>query len=675
MEKIIKSLFISVLLLVLTFSGIAQNTTIVVSNSAEKPGQIINVKWIGESIIYDEGVNLYRREEGTPIWLKVNETPILKGQYMPSSEIINSDSSLQTYINMIENTSSSEIQGLAKALILIKIVYSNEYSKFLGIHFDDTSATPGKTYRYMVKRIKGDKEVFESVSETITLGSFVSEKSPQEVRVEAGDKKVNFWWKVEDKRFHSVNIYRFTQENSEKTLVTQKPIILTTRKGPDGKNGYPDVFFVDKTVKNGVSYFYQLAGIDFFGRETELSAEVMVTPVNRTPPPAPKFLDSKVKLLEVNLVWEPDLSKKVVGLHIYRTSSIYKPFERVTKEMLNPVVMKYTDKLQEPGNYYYYVASVDKEGNEGKSNMTMAQSLDIYPPPIPQNLSVIADSGQITLKWDGVKAKDLIGYRLYRTVDADNEDFYALMNAYPVEDTVFVDSLPFNARNRFFYRIVSVDSALNMSDYSNPASAKMPDVVPPDAPFIKEIKIIDGEALDINWLPNLDADLLGFQVFREEIIDSSVIATRLNNQIIEANKLNYVDLTAIKNTEYKYFIRAIDSVGNMSVESNRYQAIIESRVIEEPVALKNINSKYIRANHQAWIRWQVPLNQTIKGVVIFRKNAETGSFVPISGLVKGNDFKDDLPKEGKQFIYKLTAYTNSGVKWASREFEVLIEDE
>ncbi len=661
---------ISLVLSLLQLNG--QSTTVLVSNSKENPGEEINIKWIANGLIFEEGVNVYRREENTPLWIKLNREPIRNGEHKLPDEAFRKDSSLQSYIDMMIDTKSSDIQGMAEALILLKSVYSNDFARYIGIQYDDTTGVPGSTYRYMVKRVSGEKEIFEAVSEPVTQGPFVASPSPKEVKVEARSKKVNIWWKVENERFHSVNIYRRAEGSSVTELITDKPVVLATRIGPDGKEAYPDVYFMDKKVENGLTYFYQLAGIDFFGRETKWSAEIKVMPVNKTPPPAPDYLDSKVNLLKVNLEWQANDMKGVEGYHIYRTSSIYKPYVRITKSLLAPVTVRYTDEVDEPGYYYYYVASVDKNGNEGRSNKTMAEVLDIYPPPVPQNLKAESDSGTITLTWNSVEDKHLAGYRLYRTVDADKREFYALVNAYPVEDTVYVDSLPFNARNPFYYSVVSVDTALNMSEFSTPASATLPDVVPPDVPFIKEIKEIDG-ALDITWLPNLDVDLMGYYLFREEMKDSVPFIARLNNQPIGAKKTSYVDLTISKDVEYKYYLKAIDSVGNQSYPSNKYPAMVEAKKSNVPAKLKNISVKYSPVNKQVTLKWQSQSENSMKGTVVFRKETGAKSFLPVSGLIKGKEYKEKITV-GTKYIYRLTAYSNSGTKWTSEEFVIETND-
>lgn len=653
----------------------AQQTRVVTSNSLEFPGKTINIKWVSENIIYPEGVNIYRKTDNNPIWKKLNNTPYKMGTYQIPDSAFDADSALREYIEFAnEIKTPSELTGIAKVFFMLEMVYSNEFSKYIGVQFDDEDIEFDRTYQYMIKRVKGDKELFEGISEPIIAGTYIGGASPEEVRVEGENKKVNIWWKIDNERFHSINIYRYTSVDPEKKKINTKPIVLAKVPQQDGSLDYPKVYFTDFDVRNDTNYFYSLVGIDFFGRETQLSDFKMASPRNRRPPPAPELKVPDVELLDVNLNWIPNDTKKIIGYNIYRTSSIYREFEKLTDEMLTNLAVRFHDKVDNPGNYYYYVASVDKNNNEGKSNMVMAEVMDIYPPPVPQNLTAAADSGQITLSWDSVKDEQLLGYRLYRTVDVSNKSFYALMNAEPIKETTYVDKLPFNARNSFFYVVVAVDSALNMSDYSSPASAVMPDVVPPDAPFIKEIAPIEN-SLQIKWLPNLESDLLGYHLYRNNQVDSLTNTVRINNGIIPIGKTSFVDLNTDYDITYHYYLKAIDSVGNLSAKSNLYPAKTSKQQKAQDFELRGISAKPSPDGKQVKLSWQTTNSNSIKGVVVFRKSGEDENLKPVSGLIKENNFNDKLTSTNQSYYYVLIAYAHNGDKWNSETIKVIATEE
>ena len=661
------------LLGIVTQESDAQQTHLLVANSKEKPGKEINLKWISNDVIYPEGVNIYRREESLPFWELLNDAPYMRGNYVIPSYAYEQDSTLSTYELLARDIQPEEVEGMTKAFLLLKSVYNNHFSAFLGIQYNDTTFKPGIEYRYMVKRIKNGREIFEAVSEPLIPGPFTPGAPPKEIRIEAKNKKVNFWWKIEDERFHSLNIYRYSNVNSSRIKINDLPIVLSKIPDTKGRLTYPEVFYTDKSVLNDTNYFYQLAGIDFFGRETAYSDPIMVSPKNRKPPPAATLDPPKVDLLNIELTWNPGIMDKVVGYHIYRTPSIHTSFERVNSELLSTLSVRYQDKLDKPGNYYYYVATVDKNGNEGKSNMVIAEILDIWPPAAPTSLTTISDTGKVTLNWSAVEDEKLMGYRIYRTIDANDESYYVLLNTDPVAETTYEDRLPFNARNQFYYVVAAVDSSLNVSDYSSPSSAILPDVVPPDAPFIKGVKPVDG-AFEISWLANRDIDLLGYHLYRINLTDTLEEIKRINKELIPSGNHDYVDILVEDTYVYSYYLKAIDSVGNLSAKSNHVMARQIPVVEKSNPALKDISLKKDMVNDQIVISWHQVSKEKLKGVVVFRKEETTDLLRPVSGILKENQFIESTPKNSKRFIYVVVSYALTGEKWTSGEYPIEITE-
>ena len=91
---------------------------------------------------------------------------------------------------------------------------------------------------------------------------------------------------------------------------------------------------------------------------------------------------------------------------------------------------------------------------------------DVFPPPAPANLTVVASEGAMSLIWDAVDAGDLAGYIVLRG-EAPGETLAPLFAA-PITDAMYKDTT-IEAGKRYVYAVVAVDTATpaNRSAESN----------------------------------------------------------------------------------------------------------------------------------------------------------------------------------------------------------------
>ena len=416
----------TILILILLCIGskaFTQNTeqSMIVGNSLDTINPYIKIKWFIPEIYPTKGVNIYKRGKGQSDWIKINQEPFKKGDYDFPNEAFLNDTTLDDYISFIDGLSRNEIKGLTKAMIFIKGIQNSDYARYIGIEYHDSNVKLGDVFQYKVAKITnvGEKEI--GVSGLIKVRKHIPIAPPQELQIKAGDTQALIKWKPDKARFYGANIYRKTEKEQEFRKITSVPVIISKRRGKDGVLRYPEIFFTDDSLSNGVTYYYKVVALDYFGCNSKYSDIFKVIPKDKTAPLAPQFLRCKVDLLKVNLTWENRYNSDIQGLNIYRSLHHNREFQLVNQKLLDYEITEYTDEVKEPGKYYYYVASVDSSGNEGKSFMTLANVMDIYPPAQPKGLYAEADTGRIILRWLANNEKDLRGYQVYRTVDKDKK--------------------------------------------------------------------------------------------------------------------------------------------------------------------------------------------------------------------------------------------------------------
>jgi hypothetical protein len=351
-----------------------------IGGSASAPQ--VMLKLVDEKVIFPEGVTIYRSADGQQ-WQKLTEKPLKMGDYTPTQEEFNADSLLAQYIEAAASLKNDRQEGATLLVMMLKALESMPFAAYLGIAYTDAQVATGQTYRYKVCRVARGAEQQLEVTAPIAVAPFTPIAPPDSVKINAKDGVVTVTWKPDPLRFWGVNVYRSSSADTAYRPVNSLPLVASTRPGPDGKEGYASEFYADATVSNAMVYRYRVAGLDFFGRPTQLSAPVEARPLDKTPPPPPGKVQGEAEKLLVNLTWDNSLqSDDMWGYYVYRGASYYLPFERVSA-LLPPAAGAYTDTVNEPGSYYYCVAAVDFAENEGKSAKVQVEVPDIFPHPPP----------------------------------------------------------------------------------------------------------------------------------------------------------------------------------------------------------------------------------------------------------------------------------------------------
>ncbi len=627
----------------------AQEVKVITSVSPANDG--IVVKWYGKHIITKSGVNIYRKEEGSGDWIKINNALISKKKTLPAS-LLTKDSTILALKTFLEQAPYEKYDGFVLLILMVKSVQYPELSDFLGIRYVDKTAVKGKTYRYKISDTNG-KDL--GMSEPITFSSYKRMKAPQNFLLKVKKYRPSLTWSPDEQTFMGYFVYRTNDVSKPPQLLTHEPVIAT--KNSKGK--YPDYFFYDDSLKPGQVFYYRITGIDYFGNESEPTTYLKAVIKDVTPPKAPVSFKGKASGKIVNLFWSAKKDDAdFAGFNIYRSVSKDTGFKKVNKTLIDKGQLLYMDTVNNAGLYYYKVSSVDTAGNEAFSYVIPVKVFDVFPPASPSGVTVMADTGKMIIRWRKNQEKDLAGYFIYRTINTGmSKQSFLLLNKEPVKDTIYTDILPKEAKNKFFYKVVAVDTAGNRSEMSSFAAAVMPDVVPPDQPVIKQVTPKDNAAV-IEWLPNTDRDLKGYNIYRLEQKDTVFVTKKLNTKIIKKDITRYTDIFVKAGNKYSYYLVAIDTSGNTSVKSEKVSVVIPGGGTKGKIT--GVKIKYSKAKKTAKISWQVKSSDKIKGFAVFRKSADNEPLKPVTGLITTNEYSDKKLKEGKEYYYQIRAYTVSG---------------
>jgi len=656
---------IILLTIIFLLSANAQEKLKVISSVSENNNEII-IKWYSKTILTGEPVDVYRTESNSENWVKLNSSPINKKTIIPQSLIAKDD--VFTAIANFVSGDSKKLNGFVILIVMIKSVEYPEFADFLGIQYHDKTAQKDKEYKYKITDINGKTL---GISDNITYNNFKKLNAPDSCKVTVEKHIPMLAWKHNENKYFGYYVYRSNKKGKEKIRITKQAIIIA--KNDKGK--YPEYNFTDDTMKIGETYYYNVVGIDYFGRESEISKELVAVIKDETPPTAPASVNANVTGKSIRLIWESNVINDLAGFNVYKSKNKKSGFEKVNHKLIDKNFRSYTDEAEDVGVIYYKVSSIDTAGNEAMSYVKPVNITDIFPPTVPTHVICTSDTGVINISWKANQESDLLGYFIYRTISKTDNSNYVQINADPITDNKYSDSLPKIARNKFYYKIIAIDTSYNRSDYSEFAAIGMPDVTPPKKPIIKSVKS-DGDKLIVEWFQNFETDLAGYDIYRKIKNDTTNKKEKLNVSTISKKSIIFTDIFADKGVPYQYSIVAFDTSGNYSECSDLYSAIL----IDTAKSVKkfsNFKVKFLKNKKQVKLSWKLKNTLDSKGYIIYRKQGTAGKLKPFTGIISQKEYTDKQinTKKEETYSYQVRAFTKNGmiIKSEIKEIKIKVE--
>lgn len=662
------------LLTVMSYSLCADNLTLLKDSSLkDKPGSAnfvlssisknnineVKIKWYSTSLMYPEGVNIYRKETAGNSWQKLNSVPFKKGDYTPTAEELKQDKELKQYISLI---GSSKIEGVALLGAYVKTFKSEAFSKYIGIQFTDNTIEANKTVHYKVCAINGSSETEIGISEPIVSGKATVLLPPAEIDIVAKNKKATIKWLPETSRYYAVDIYRmFDSTGSDRKKITKDPIIVSKNKDKNGVYSYPEQFYIDERLKADTTYYYTFKTIDFFGEESEFCKPIKVFIKDMDAPLPPILKERKAQNKSVTLRWHKEsFEKDFVGFNIYRATRSDKNYTQVNKTLLLKTDSLFTDSVSRYGLFRYVIASIDRSGNEGVTEDIPIETVDEIPPAIPKGLMIKSDTGKIVLTWEANKETDLWGYMVYQSINKNvKNDLYVLITPQPLKTNSFKQDLAKNSKNKFLYKVLAMDSSYNKSDLSNFAVTTLPDVTPPGDPFITNCSLNADKHIVVEFFKNTELDLMGYHLYRVYKDGEEEKTEQVNAKLIDRTAIRYIDRSFEGYGMVQYYLVALDSTNNASRRSNTVKINIKK---EEEVAnyeFKSVDAKSLKVGNSWKIKWKMENAGDIFFVVYTRQTGEE-NFEPQTKNLNDTKCIVNL-KNGTNAYVQVRAYNTKGL--------------
>ena len=523
------------------------------------------------------------------------------------------------------------------AFRLLFFVKDYAFAQNLGQYYVDNSVKENKVYEYRVEAYRGKKRVFVRAVIVHTY------KQPKRydfmwVKAKNTNKGIELTWDI-SKEYNYYNVYRKKEGKKSFKKINKNLLYISKEYAKNAK-----YLYLDTTLKENQSATYYIKRVDMFAKEGEPSKTVKAKFKKEDKKPAivknvfVKSSDKKTKL-----TWSK--VDKSLGYNVYRSTIYDGNFIKLNKEPLKENF--YYDKDFIPKkNFYYYVTALNMFGESLPSTIVLAYARDTTRPNKPTNLKAKTKAGLVSLKWDSVKAKDLLGYRVYLAMD-ENAKHWSLINKEVIKQNSFEHNRS-KTQSRFFYyyKVTAVDKSYNESFSSNIIKVKLPDITPPKQPFIDSFHAYASK-ITFTWNRIVVYDLSHYNVYKK---------VKKEYKKLNKNPIFNATFTDLKPNDgiNEYVITAVDKSGNES--SKKISKKIELLDIK-PVVIKSFKVKKVKGGVKLSFTCS---DKDFAGFRVYRRGKNEPNYLLVSDFIKKKNFTDKSPSKKGTYYYMIKAVDKVG---------------
>jgi fibronectin type 3 domain-containing protein len=608
---------------------------------ANSEAKQIELKWFTHNYSSQYSYKIYRNSKG--------DKPKFLHTLKPESyEVLKTTGYDEDYIFMVypyKNVKSfddriqvAKIEENVQAFRMLKLIRDRAFAKNLGQYFVDLNVKKDKLYMYTIEAYKGKKMVFQR---SILAHTFKEETKRDFMwtRAKQSSGGLELSWDV-SKEINYYNIYR--KKQNEKKFTKINPDLMFISKEYAQKTR---ILYTDKDIKAGESATYYIRRIDMFAKEgtpsSHFKGEIKIA--KKVKPSVVKNLFTTSTDSKIKIKWSK--IQNVLGYNIYRSKIYQGNFKKINKKPIKKEV--YFDKnFKSDKNYYYYVTAINMHGESKPSVTMLAYARDTTKPLKPTNLTAKVSAGLVSLQWMKVKDDNLVGYRVYVSMDEDASQ-WSLIN----KEILKTNSYEHNrsktlSRFPYYYRVSAVDKTFNESFPSKIVKTKLSDVTAPNQPFIKKFRAYTAK-ITLEWSKIVVYDMEGYNVYRKT--DKKLI--KLNKTLLK-NSI-FIDTKPLKGAN-EYVIAAVDASGNESVKK-------DSRVIYlkdiKPVKIENFKLSKTKDGIKATFTCS---DTDYAGFKLFRSSGEIVEYFNVSNFVKSKSYTDKSISKKTTYFYVVKAYDKAG---------------
>ena len=632
-----KKILLLIILAAATILGATKNSLYIYVNSSPDK---IELKWFLKNYSSDYKFKIFRAKKGEKLKLIATIKPA-SVNYLKrvgySNDYIFMIYPLKNIRKNSDLIKTLKIMPKVSAFRAIRAMQENSFAKNLGHYFIDKMVHKNSIYLYKIDAYKGGKKELSSMV-VATTKPFIKGRDIMWVRAKSIDNGIALSWDTQDD-FAFYNIYR--KKKGEKRFKKINNIPVYIEKNFTKKAKY---LYVDKDIKKNIFATYYITKIDMFSQEGKPSSKVSIRYKKHVPIHRVSTLFATTKKNGVVLRW-----RKVgnsLGYNIYKSSVYTGGYKKINKKPVK--TNHFFDKNYTPAKAsYYFVTALNLKAESLPSNIVMAFSRDIEPPKRVEGLKAKVKPGKVILKWSKNKEKDLLGYKIYISMDMDNKE-WSLVNKKPVKKNYFIHKRAKTlSRFPYYYRVSAVDTHLNESIPSKIVKVKLPDIIAPPQPVFKGYKNYTNK-VTLNWAQVITYDFSHYNIYKK--------VGRKWKKLNQRPLLNnYFEDKKAKIGKNIYAITSVDNNKNESKIKKTVSIVIADR---KPPTIKNFKVKKVKKGVLISFNCK---DRDYYGFEVYRSSSSILNYFNISNFIKRKkSFLDKNIAKKAHYFYRVIAYDKNG---------------
>lgn len=370
--------------------------------------------------------------------------------------------------------------------------------------------------------------------------------------------------------------------------------------------------FIDKTAKNGTSYYYTVRAANYVGWGNYNKNGVAITHID-TPEFSVKNTDSGIHLKWTQIA-------KAQKYRIYRQTAGSSEWVRIDTVKTN----KFTDTSAKLGQKYSYrVKAVI--GNDTSSCNTVT----VYRLSTPALISVKNTVSGVSVNWKKVSGAQ--GYKIYRK--SGSGDWSLIGTTDNNKSFTFTDSKAKSGKT-YSYTVVAYNGKSNSTHNSAGLSIKY--IAAPDT----KIKVYENK-IKLSWQSVAGAK--GYEVYRKA--NGSAKWTKLTT----TEKLYFKDSSVKNNTNYSYCVKAVNGNAASAYKTLKLTFLATPKL----TALKLTDSG-------AKLKWTKVTGA--EGYKVYRKT-ESENWICIDKVTNAQSYTDRTAETGITYYYTVRAYNGKSMSY------------